>query len=84
MRCLPSALKRSVAARDIIERGIGSEPSRFVEEVEGGYDVNEIIRRRGDRPTLGASPSSVESVRVDPEPKRDVLVDAGKHGTSVS
>ena len=33
---------------------------------------------------MGSSPSSVESVRLDPELKRDLLIRASEHGISVS
>jgi hypothetical protein len=35
-------------------------------KAETGYDVEELLRRRG-RPPMGSSPASVESVRLDPE-----------------
>jgi Ribbon-helix-helix protein, copG family len=34
---------------------------------EHGFDPEEILRRRGGRPTMGSSAASVESVRLDPE-----------------
>lgn len=34
---------------------------------EEGFDVDEILRRRGGRPPMGSAPASVESVRLDPE-----------------
>lgn len=34
---------------------------------EAGFDVDEIIRRRGGRPLMGTAAASVESVRLDPE-----------------
>jgi hypothetical protein len=34
---------------------------------EEGFDVEEILRRRGGRPAMGSSAASVESVRLDPE-----------------
>ena len=40
---------------------------KLAAEAEAGYDVEEIIRRRGGRPPMGSSASSVESVRLDPE-----------------
>ncbi len=40
---------------------------KLAAEAEAGYDVEETLRRRGGRPTLGAGPASVESVRLDPE-----------------
>ena len=43
----------------------------LVEEVakqaEEGFDVDEILRRRGGRPQMGSAAASVESVRLDPE-----------------
>jgi hypothetical protein len=36
-------------------------------EAEAGYDVEETLRRRVGRPTIGSGPASVESVRLDPE-----------------
>ncbi len=43
----------------------------LADEAEHGYDVDEIIARRGrpGRPRLGSEPSTVESVRLDPELK---------------
>lgn len=35
-------------------------------KAEEGFDVDEIIRRRGGRPPMGSSAASVESVRLDP------------------
>jgi hypothetical protein len=34
---------------------------------ETGFDVEEIVRRRGGRPAMGSAAASVESVRLDPE-----------------
>ena len=36
-------------------------------KAEAGYDVDEILRRRGGRPPIGSAAASVESVRLDPE-----------------
>lgn len=36
-------------------------------DAEAGFDVDEIIRRRGGRPAMGSAAASVESVRLDPE-----------------
>lgn len=36
-------------------------------KAETGYDVDEILRRRGGRPPIGSAAASVESVRLDPE-----------------
>ena len=36
-------------------------------KAEEGFDVDEIIRRRGGRPPMGSAAATVESVRLDPE-----------------
>jgi len=39
----------------------------WVAKAEAGFDVDEILRRRGGRPPMGSAAASVESVRLDPE-----------------
>ncbi len=39
----------------------------LAQKAEAGFDVDEILRRRGGRPPMGSSAASVESVRLDPE-----------------
>jgi len=57
----------------------------MADEAETGYDVDEIVRRRqGGRPRMGSGPASVESVRLDPELKRNLLLRAAKDKVSVS
>jgi hypothetical protein len=41
--------------------------SELAETAETGYDVDEMLRRRGGRPPIGSAAASVESVRLDPE-----------------
>jgi predicted HicB family RNase H-like nuclease len=55
-------------------------------EAEAGYDVEEIIARRGrrGRPRLGSAPSTVESVRLDPELKERLARRAQLDGVPVS
>ncbi len=54
-------------------------------EAERGYDVDTLLRRRlGGRPPLGSAAASVESVRLDPELKRALLIRAGEEHVSVS
>lgn len=55
-------------------------------EAEAGYDVDEILERpsRRGRPTLGSGPSTVESVRLDPELKAKLAQRAEDEGVPVS
>ncbi len=54
-------------------------------EAERGYDVNAILRRRrSGRPPLGSAAASVESVRLDSDLKRELLLRAARDHTSVS
>lgn len=56
----------------------------LADEADRGYDVEAIRRRRGGRPSLGAAASTVESVRLTPELKRDLLLRAAAEEISVS
>jgi hypothetical protein len=57
----------------------------MADEAEQGYDLDAVrSARQGGRPPLGASAASVESVRLDPELKRDLLLRAAQDGTSMS
>lgn len=40
---------------------------KLSKKAEAGYDVEETLRRRPGRPTIGSGPARVESVRLDPE-----------------
>jgi hypothetical protein len=40
---------------------------KLTAKAEDGFDVEEILRRRGGRPAMGSAAASVESVRLDPE-----------------
>jgi hypothetical protein len=55
-------------------------------EAEAGYDVETLLARRNKRgrPTLGSGPASVESVRLGPELRRELLDRAQSDGTSPS
>ncbi|HEY7042198.1 MAG TPA: CopG family transcriptional regulator [Nocardioidaceae bacterium] len=55
-------------------------------EAEAGYDVDEILARRGKRgrPSLGNAPSTVESVRLDPDLKERLARRAEAEGVPVS
>jgi hypothetical protein len=59
---------------------------KYAAEAEGGYNVDELIARRGKRgrPTLGSGPASVESVRLDPELRDALASRAEAEGTSTS
>ena len=57
----------------------------MADEAERGYDLTAIMRRRqGGRPPLGSAAASVESVRLDPELKRALLIRAANEHVSVS
>jgi uncharacterized protein (DUF4415 family) len=55
-------------------------------EAEAGYDNESLLARRNKRgrPTLGNAPASVESVRLDPELRRQLLDRADAEGTTTS
>jgi Ribbon-helix-helix protein, copG family len=59
---------------------------KLANEAEAGYDVDELIARRGKRgrPTLGSGPASVESVRLDPELRQQLLERAQAEDTTPS
>lgn len=58
----------------------------MADEAEQGYDVDTVLRRRsaGGRPPIGSAAATVESVRLDPELKRDLLLRAAQEQVSVS
>jgi Ribbon-helix-helix protein, copG family len=57
----------------------------MADEAERGYDVEELLRRRRlGRPPMGSAASTVESVRLDPELKRDLLIRAAEEQITVS
>ena len=64
----------------------GKEVEALAAEAEAGYDVDTLRARRGKRgrPTLGSAPASVESVRLDPELRDQLLERAKAEGTSTS
>lgn len=41
--------------------------AELAEKADNGYDVHEMLRRRGGRPQIGSAAATVESVRLDPE-----------------
>ena len=58
----------------------------LADEAQAGYDVDELVARRGrrGRPRLGKGRSSVESVRLDPEMKRQLTDRASEEGVTAS
>jgi Ribbon-helix-helix protein, copG family len=57
---------------------------KLAAEAEAGYDVDELIRRRGGRPPIGAAAASVESVRLDPGLRQALRQRAEKDGRTSS
>lgn len=59
---------------------------RLAGEAAQGFDVGEVLSRRGKRgrPALGSGPSTVESVRLGPELRERVIRRAQQQGVSVS
>lgn len=47
---------------------------RLAQKAEAGYDVEEKLRPRPGRPSIGSAPATVESVRLEPE-LRDALAE---------
>jgi predicted HicB family RNase H-like nuclease len=63
----------------------GADLNQLADEAEHGYDVEQVLaRRRVGRPPRGAAAGTVESVRLDPDLKRDLLLRAARDHTSVS
>lgn len=57
---------------------------KLAEKAEAGYDVDEMLRRRGGRPPLGSAPASVESVRLEPELREALLCRAERDQETTS
>lgn len=59
---------------------------KLADEAEIGHDVSKALERRGrrGRPLLGSSPSTVESVRLDPELKARLIRRAEDEGVPAS
>ena len=55
-------------------------------EAESGYDVDALVARTGKRgrPALGSAPASVESVRLHPELRDQLLERARAEDTTTS
>ncbi len=62
------------------------EIEAFAAEAEAGYDVDVLLarRRKRGRPALGSAPASVESVRLDPELRDQLLERAKAEGITTS
>ena len=63
-----------------------SDVDELVAEAEAGYDIEQLIARRGKRgrPALGSAPANVESVRLDPELQQQLVARAREQGTTTS
>lgn len=78
----PRTYGHTSSGRPITDR----EVQELTAEAEAGYDVDTLIARRNKRgrPTLGSSAASVESVRLDPELRSQLLERAANEGTTPS
>lgn len=78
----PSSHGHTKAGHEITDEFV----EQLAAEAETGCDLDTLIVRRGKRgrPTLGASPASVESVRLDPELRQELLKRAESEGTTTS
>jgi uncharacterized protein (DUF4415 family) len=78
----PSIHGHTKSGRAITDRDV----ERLAADAEAGYDAETLLARRNKRgrPTLGSAPSSVESVRLDPELRRQLLDRAEAEGTTTS
>jgi len=57
----------------------------WADEAERGYDVDELLRRPSvGRPSMGSAAASVESVRLEPELKQELLARAEADHVTVS
>ena len=64
-----------------------AEIDALADEAERGYDPAKLVARRGKRgrPTLGGGgPSTVESVRLDPEFNEQIAARAEQDGVTTS
>jgi hypothetical protein len=59
--------------------------AQLAEKAEAGYEVDEMLRRRGGRPPIGSAAAAVESVRLEPE-LREALAERARrdHETTSS
>ena len=53
-------------------------------KAEAGFDVDEILRRRGGRRPMGSAAAAVESVRLDPELSQALRERAEREGRTNS
>lgn len=63
-----------------------AEVTRLAAEAEAGYDVDHLIARRPKRgrPAIGSAAATVESVRLDPELRAQLLRRAQSEGSTPS
>lgn len=64
----------------------GAEIQALAAEADAGYEIEQLRARRGKRgrPLLGSSPAGVESVRLGPELRQELVERARNDGTSTS
>src|SRR5687768_1612562 len=86
----PPAPRRMTMAKKTHGRTRSGKPitddlvEELAKQAEDGFDVDEILRRRGGRPPMGSAAASVESVRLDPELSEALRQRAEKEGRTSS
>lgn len=79
---MPSTMRSRLKMPAITEADI----ERLAAEADAGYDVAALTARRGKRgrPPIGSSAATVESVRLDPELRAELVALSASSGTTTS
>lgn len=80
------SVESSESTAGAIDEQLRAGIEALADEAEAGYDIDHLVARRNKRgrPSLGAGPATVESVRLDPELEEQVLLRAEQDHTSPS
>ena len=71
--------------RTVSDRPITDElVAELADKAEAGYDIEQTMRRRARRPSIGSAPAGVESVRLDPELRQALAQRAERDDETIS